>query len=215
MVGKKSFRPEDALDRAVRAFWQGGYAGTSLQDVTAATGLGKGSLYATFGDKQQLFLACLDRYAVTVAARLLAALHLHPAEPRAALAAMYQAILTRLADPAEPPGCLISDTAAECAALPVRVQEAVRTQLDGQVAAVAAVLVTGRDRGALPPDADVRGLADHAVAVAQALAVLHRAGTPLDRLRGIVDTELRMVPTAAPARSVCKSCASPPHHREP
>ena len=43
-------------------FWKRGYAATSVDDLTAATGLGKGSLYGAFGDKHSLYLRALDDY---------------------------------------------------------------------------------------------------------------------------------------------------------
>ncbi len=54
--------PEQALDAAMQAFWDKGYEATSLSDLMSATGLHKGSLYQTFGDKHALFIASLKRY---------------------------------------------------------------------------------------------------------------------------------------------------------
>lgn len=62
MARPRSFDPEVALDAARDVFWTRGYAGASYDLITEATGLQKPSLYAAFGDKQQLFLAVLDRY---------------------------------------------------------------------------------------------------------------------------------------------------------
>ena len=62
MARPRSFDPDEALDLARDVFWQKGFQGTSLDDVTAATGLAKPSLYAAFGDKNALFLKVLDRY---------------------------------------------------------------------------------------------------------------------------------------------------------
>jgi AcrR family transcriptional regulator len=62
MARPRSFDPDEALDRARDVFWRKGFQGTSLDDVTAATGLAKPSLYAAFGDKNALFLRVLDRY---------------------------------------------------------------------------------------------------------------------------------------------------------
>ncbi|TQF04200.1 TetR/AcrR family transcriptional regulator [Kitasatospora acidiphila] len=58
----KHFDPELALERAEKLFWQRGAAEASIQDVVAATGLNRSSLYATFGGKQQLYLAAIRRY---------------------------------------------------------------------------------------------------------------------------------------------------------
>jgi TetR/AcrR family transcriptional repressor of nem operon len=62
MARPRSFDPDDALDLARDVFWRNGFQGTSLDDITAATGLAKPSLYAAFGDKNALFLKVLDRY---------------------------------------------------------------------------------------------------------------------------------------------------------
>jgi len=56
MARPRSFDPDEALDLARDVFWRKGFQGTSLDDITAATGLAKPSLYAAFGDKNALFL---------------------------------------------------------------------------------------------------------------------------------------------------------------
>lgn len=59
---KRSFDKNKALDTAMKVFWSNGYAGTSLTDLTSALGINKPSLYAAFGNKEQLFLASLAHY---------------------------------------------------------------------------------------------------------------------------------------------------------
>jgi AcrR family transcriptional regulator len=68
MARPRSFDPDEALDLAREVFWQNGFQGTSLDDITAATGLAKPSLYAAFGDKNALFLKVLDRYHANIVA---------------------------------------------------------------------------------------------------------------------------------------------------
>jgi AcrR family transcriptional regulator len=58
----KHFDPDAALDAAMRLFWRQGVASTGIQDVVNETGLNRSSLYATFGGKQQIYLAALGRY---------------------------------------------------------------------------------------------------------------------------------------------------------
>jgi TetR/AcrR family transcriptional repressor of nem operon len=62
MARPKEFDPATAAQEAMEAFWERGYAATSVNDLLAEMGLNRGSLYGTFGDKKQLFLAALDRY---------------------------------------------------------------------------------------------------------------------------------------------------------
>jgi AcrR family transcriptional regulator len=68
MARPRSFDPDEALDLACDVFWQNGFQGTSLDDITAATGIAKPSLYAAFGDKNALFLKVLDRYHARIVA---------------------------------------------------------------------------------------------------------------------------------------------------
>src|SRR5438874_8018466 len=58
----KQFDPDEAMQEAMEAFWERGYAATSVNDLLDEMGLNKGSLYGTFGDKKQLFLAALEKY---------------------------------------------------------------------------------------------------------------------------------------------------------
>ena len=64
----REFEEHDVLDQALDVFWQRGYAGTSVRDLTAATGVAASALYRTWGDKHNLFLRVLDRYATNQAA---------------------------------------------------------------------------------------------------------------------------------------------------
>src|SRR5579872_2231626 len=58
----RQYDPDHALAKAAAAFWKGGYAGTSLDELAAATGMNRPSLYAAFGDKRDLYLKTLARY---------------------------------------------------------------------------------------------------------------------------------------------------------
>ncbi len=58
----REFDVDEALERAMRLFWERGYEGVSLTDLTKAMGITKPSLYAAFGDKKELFRKALDRY---------------------------------------------------------------------------------------------------------------------------------------------------------
>ncbi|MCV7278463.1 TetR/AcrR family transcriptional regulator [Mycolicibacterium flavescens] len=62
MPRPRQFDEAEVIAAARDQFWRRGYAGTSIDDLTAATGLGKGSLYGAFGDKRELFLRALDAY---------------------------------------------------------------------------------------------------------------------------------------------------------
>lgn len=69
MARPRTFDPDDVLNTALDIFWRKGLRGTSLDDITAESGLAKPSLYAAFGDKNALFLKVLDRYHDGIIAR--------------------------------------------------------------------------------------------------------------------------------------------------
>ena len=62
MARHKEFDPDVALDRALELFWERGYEATSMADLVDHLGIGRASLYATFGSKHELYLKALDRY---------------------------------------------------------------------------------------------------------------------------------------------------------
>ena len=65
MPRPKSFDVDDVLDRAVDLFWVNGYAATSMEDLVNHLGINRGSLYSTFGSKQELYELALERYLST------------------------------------------------------------------------------------------------------------------------------------------------------
>src|SRR3954452_12779539 len=58
----RAYDPDEALAKAMGAFWDHGYAATSLDDISAATGMNRPSLYAAFGDKQAIYLKAIEHY---------------------------------------------------------------------------------------------------------------------------------------------------------
>ncbi|ARH89561.1 TetR/AcrR family transcriptional regulator [Streptomyces sp. MOE7] len=180
MSGRKQFEVGAALDQAMRVFWQRGYADASLDALGAATGLGRGSLYGTFGNKDALFRQCLDRYAALYGTRYEQALAAHPGDPVRAVNAFFDVTLARIADPEVPTGCLIAQSAAQSPTLKEENGARVRGLLDAQHRRVRAALTDS------PADPQVLDeLATYVVAVNQSLAVLSRAGRPDPELRSV------------------------------
>lgn len=86
----RSFDVDEVLDKARAVFWNLGYAAASLDDLAAATGLNRPSLYAAFGDKHALYMAALERSRAEMTGALGAAL-----ETQAPLRALLEAIYDR------------------------------------------------------------------------------------------------------------------------
>lgn len=107
----RSFDADAALDQAVEVFWRRGYDGASLDDLTAAMGIGRPSLYAAFGDKRRLFAAALKRYGETVGATAVEAFLAAP-RVRVAVAAFFEAAVSNQTREQGPSGCFLACAAA-------------------------------------------------------------------------------------------------------
>jgi len=173
MAGVKQFDPREVLDRAMALFWTRGYEATSIQDLVEATGINRGSIYATFGDKKGLFLTVLDHYAEKVAKPSMAALS--DPDPRRAIERMFDSIIRRTSDPRFPRGCLNTNTSLEC---PTSGDEITRKIAEGfgqQESAIYRVLRRAQAEGSLASTLDARALARFFMGVAQGLNVVNKA----------------------------------------
>jgi len=95
----REFEREEVVEKALGVFWRQGYQATSVQDLVEATGLNRGSLYDTFGDKHGLFLEVVEHYRSHVTARRLAKLE-EPGPARAKIETFFKAspFVQRFAD---------------------------------------------------------------------------------------------------------------------
>jgi TetR/AcrR family transcriptional repressor of nem operon len=109
MPRPKTFDVDDALDRAVDLFWVKGYAATSMEDLVNHLGVNRGSLYSTFGSKQELYELALERY-LTSGKHRFAEMITDPATP---LREAISALLTSSAKKSDHRGCLLVNTTME------------------------------------------------------------------------------------------------------
>ena len=178
----------------MRLFWRKGYTSTSLADLTAAMGINKPSLYATFGGKEALFRRALARYAEGPSAYLRDALT-QPTS-RQVVEHMLRGAATVGTEPGNPPGCMWVR-----ASLTSRDNE---DPLSRELAAAARAghaslrrrLAKAVASGDLPSDANASDLAHYVMTVSQGLSVRAAAGTPRRDLLRVVDAALRSWPGA-------------------
>src|SRR5437773_12260113 len=115
MARPRSFDERDVLRAAQDRFWSGGYAATSVEDVAAVTGLGKGSLYGAFGDKHQLFLRVFDEYCADMVRAVRAGLDGPDATAYRRLQAQVLAVASSTGNDTQHRGCLLAKATAELA----------------------------------------------------------------------------------------------------
>ena len=188
----RSFDADAALDRALALFWRHGYEGTSLSDLTEVMGIGRPSLYAAFGDKENLFRRALDRYATGPAAFAQTALE----EPtaRAVVERLLRDAAEAVTDPRLPPGCLAVQGALACGAGNEAIRyELARRRADNE-AALRGRLERAAAEGDLPPDADPADLARYVATVFQGMAVQAAGSATRDELRRVAERALAAWP---------------------
>ena len=189
VIGRpRAFDADQALERALDVFWRQGYEGASLADLTTAMGINRTSMYAAFGNKEDLFRLALARYTTGPACYVAEAL----LQPTARSVAEY--ILTGAVNattaPGGPNGCL-------------GVQGALATGAPGQLAkdaliewrrmgedAVRERFQRAQAEGDLPPDADPADLARYIATLAFGISVQAASGIPREDLDRMVDIAL-------------------------
>jgi AcrR family transcriptional regulator len=184
----RAFDAEVALDRALEIFWRQGYEGTALSDLTAAMGISKPSLYAAFGNKEDLFVRVVDRYISGPGAYAGQALE----QPRArdAIERLVYGAVDLTTNPRHP-GCLAVASAQACGpdSEPAR-QHAIACRKASE-AALRRRLERARDEGDLPGDpADVTRFV---MTVTDGIAVQAAGGTTREELLRSAQMALRAI----------------------
>jgi TetR/AcrR family transcriptional repressor of nem operon len=179
---------EDAVLGAVRdQFWDAGYAATSLQDLMRVSGLGKGSLYAAFGDKHELFLRVLRRY---VASLEQVVRDVIDAAPRA-IDGLRAFVAMPVGDPegrAARRGCLLANSTTELASAdPAVAAEAQRTY-EGIIEVLGEAVRRAQSEGDLSASVDPDDVARALLATQQGLTYMGRAGMDVGTLKATADS---------------------------
>jgi len=188
----REFCCEQALDLALQVFWRKGYEGASMADLTEAMGITKPSLYAAFGNKEELFRKALDRYVDGPGGYFQVALG-KPTAREVVSHVLYEAA-DALTNPSHPPGCLSVQGALSCG----DAAETIKQELMARRAKGERDLRERFERalaeGDLPDGADAADLARYISAMLQGMAVQAAGGASHKQLRGIADMTLRSWP---------------------
>lgn len=190
------FDQEQALDAALAVFWRSGYQGASLAELTRAMGITKPSLYAAFGNKEQLYLKALERYRERQLIQHADALAAAP-ELREAMRRFLRSVAIMLTAKELPGGCMVVNSAVACdiGALPQRVVAAIGATVNqssfGLLKARLQKELLNRN---LPEDTPIEQLADYFTAVMSGMAVMAKLGVTEERLFDIIEQALCILP---------------------
>ncbi|WP_437099709.1 TetR/AcrR family transcriptional regulator [Streptomyces sp. enrichment culture] len=185
----KQFDPDVAVDQAMEVFWRKGYAGTTPQDLVDALGIGKGSLYNTFGSKHALFQRALCRYRDSQAKALIEML-----EQGGPVKTRLRGLLEFLAenDLADPDrrGCMAVNAAAELAGTDDAAKALIQGMLDRLEETFRALVEEGQRAGEISPARDSEALASLLLTTVTGLRILVRVAESPDRLFRVIDATI-------------------------
>lgn len=186
----REFDTDKALDRALEVFWRRGYEGATLLELTEAMGINRPSMYAAFGNKEQLFRLCLDRYANGPASYIFQALERPTA--REVVERLLRGVLELSCDSNHPAGCLMVQGALACG----ETAETIRKELIAHRAAgldrIRRRLEQANRDGDLPKGVNCADAARFIVTVIQGLGVQAASGATRKELQGVVELALRV-----------------------
>ncbi len=188
----REFDVDEALATALRVFWQKGYEGTSLTDLTDAMGITRPSLYAAFGNKEELFRKALDLYEREKLAYIGEAL----AAPtsRGVAERLLRGALELQTSECEPRGCLRVISSVSCGSEAA----SVRADLQARRASSQQALLDRMERacaeGDLPPNTDVGAITNYLLAVLQGMSVQAGSGASKGQLEEVVRLTIAMWP---------------------
>jgi TetR/AcrR family transcriptional regulator, copper-responsive repressor len=189
----RAYNPETALHHAIEAFWNSGYSGTSLDDLSAATAMNRPSLYAAFGDKRALYLKSLERYWQLGDAAMRETLAYDRPLNEALMQVYHRALAMYFSGKGRPRGCFAIGTATTEAVKDPKIRVALARGLRSLDDAFEARIRAARESGELRGDADPVALAMVASATLHTIAIRARAGTQRAELEGIARNAVAVI----------------------
>jgi TetR/AcrR family transcriptional repressor of nem operon len=192
MSRTKTFDEDRAIDAAVDCFWARGYEATSVRDLADAMGIGGASLYNAFGDKRELFVRALERYANrSMRERIVRIEARHP--PGEAIAAFLAEIVDRSARDPHCKGCLLVNSALDVASRDPELGKAVASYLGEIRNFFRRSLEAARRAGELAADLDTEVMAGHLLGIVIAVRVLARTGAKRQALENVAQPALELL----------------------
>ncbi|PXY32375.1 TetR/AcrR family transcriptional regulator [Prauserella muralis] len=189
----RRFDRDAALRAAMRVFWEHGYEGTSMADLTSAMGINSPSLYAAFSCKEALFREAVELYVRTDGGAPQRALREAPTV-RAGIDAMLRVNATAYTDPETPRGCMVVLAATNHTEANRDIGDFLAELRRQDLAELRARLDAALADGELPAGTDTAGLARFYVTVLHGLSIQARDGAGRDELLAAVDAAMSAWP---------------------
>jgi TetR/AcrR family transcriptional repressor of nem operon len=178
----KEFDPDAVLQRALELFWERGYEATSMADLVEHLGIGRASLYATFGSKHDLYLKALSRYTQTRDPDPVELLS-QPGPVLPAVRRLVELYVEESTGERRRRGCMIVNAAAELVPSDDQVARFVEAAWSAIEAALTSALIRARAQGEIAPGSDPRALARFLVVFLQGIRVTGKGSADPERVR--------------------------------
>ncbi len=188
---EKQFDTEVALTKAMEVFWAHGYEATSLSELLKHMGIGKKSLYDTFGNKQSLFLKALDYYAYTTIRDLRSRLSAD-GSPLANLKSLLKDLLYTYSKPSSY-GCMLGTNIADFNTDDEAISQVMRVYLQQVEDVFTAALTRAQAIGELSPATNPQNLARLLLCTTQGMALLSRVMENNTTLEGAVEAVVSLL----------------------
>ncbi|MEU8277777.1 TetR/AcrR family transcriptional regulator [Microbispora bryophytorum] len=192
MARTKEFDPDVVLERALDLFWRRGFEATSMADLVEHLGIGRASLYATFGGKHDLYVKALERYAQTRDPNLVELL----SQPGPALPAVRTLVERHTEESIrdrDRRGCMIVNAATELLPDDEPVARLVEASWTGLETALTSALIRARAQGEISAESDPRVLARFVLVFLQGVRVMGKGHGDATRLRDAAAQALAML----------------------
>lgn len=190
----KQFDPPEVLEKAMGLFWAKGYAATGLAELQEQMGIGRKSLYDTFGNKRQLFIKALQHYSDSVVRRMFNELK-KEGSPLGNVRRFMRVLQEQHSMPVSN-GCLFGVSMAQFRTDDPEIAEVLRRHLKSIEEAFYKTFKRAQDVGELDENTNVRDLARLYMGIAQGLALIGRVQDTSAVSRSIVNAALATLETA-------------------
>ncbi len=191
----RNYIPEEALERALLAFWKGGYSGTSLDTLAAATGLNRPSLYAGLGDKRTIYIKSMRRFQKHAREYVGTALAPQPGDRSFAdVIARYLHAAIEVDGPQENTGvsgCAVISTATAEALTDSEIRQVLNEVLEEMDSQLLDRLKQAKKNGELSLDVDIEALGFLLSSTAHSIGIRARAGQTKQEIEKRVDALVR------------------------
>lgn len=169
-------------------FWEKGFTATSVHDLLARMGISRQSLYNTFGDKRNLFLAALDHYKRKVSGSTWGKLQ-NPDASLPEIRATFQRFL-QLASPGLPKACMLASSCMEQGLLDDLIAGRAREAFQLLESLLERAIENAKRKGEVSSSVKARVTARHLTSTILGLGVLLRSGADEERVRDVVEGAL-------------------------